>query len=205
MAGDDSLEAGSGNDVLEGEDGNDWLEGFHGDDSLFGGNGDDVLFGFRYFDLPLAGRGEVDTLIGGAGADRFVLGYQDVGGTYVPYSSATDVTEDSQDYALITDFKPDEGDLIQIVGPDKGLLSAATHLTASPAGFPEGTAIYARDPGELILGAPEGLIAIIEGVSYGDVPLSPPSIFSSNPPPEAPYGFTYDLAASINPQWTLIS
>lgn len=191
FAGDDSLEGGSGNDLIDGGDGNDLVEGFRGNDSVFGGNGNDVLFGYRFFDLGFSGQNEVDTLTGGAGADRFVLGYLATGGNYVPYSIEGEQAADNLDYAIITDFNPGEGDLIQIVGPDRGLQSATTILTASPAGLPEGTAIYVQTAGERFRNDPAGLIAIVEGVSYNDT-LTP-----SDDPPQPPFGFTYDLAASI--------
>ena len=79
----------SGNDFIEGSSGSNFLDGGGGNDILFGGDGNDILIGSAGSDF-IAGEGgsdringtnsfargqnEVDTLTGGAGRDRFVLG-----------------------------------------------------------------------------------------------------------------------------------
>jgi len=68
-AGNDILYGGNGDDTLGGGDGNDILYGGNGEDYLDGGNGDDVL----YPGAPGIGG---DTLLGGAGNDRFVFDAQ---------------------------------------------------------------------------------------------------------------------------------
>ncbi len=67
--GDDFLQGGAGKDVLAGGSGNDTLIGGSGANILYGGDGDDVLS---------AGSGRANTLIGGAGADRFLARRKDV-------------------------------------------------------------------------------------------------------------------------------
>ena len=86
--GNDSLEGGAAVDVLRGEENDDTLDGGAGDDSLYGGPGNDRLYGGKGqdrleggegLDGLLGGRdadglpgGDVDTLIGGPGPDRFL-------------------------------------------------------------------------------------------------------------------------------------
>ena len=132
--GDDSLEGNSGNDFLFGsfgddtlfgeEDddflrggrGNDSLEGNSGNDFVFGGNGNDTINGVgdRFSNSGDIGAGTIDTLIGGAGSDLFVLNTVIVGiaGTdsFALYSG-----QGESDYALITDFNP-TFDSIQLAG-----------------------------------------------------------------------------------------
>jgi len=68
-AGNDKLDGGSGPDALFGGDGNDTLIGGHGRDRLSGGAGND------YF---IANDGEIDTLLGGAGADTKLADATDI-------------------------------------------------------------------------------------------------------------------------------
>lgn len=64
-SGNDTISGGYSNDALYGEDGNDFLTGEQGNDLLSGGDGNDVLVGYGN------GFAEIDTFIGGAGADIF--------------------------------------------------------------------------------------------------------------------------------------
>ena len=86
-----------GKDTLLGDDGNDILFGQGGNDTLYGGNGNDTLIG---------GRGD-DELSGGSGADTF---------TWLKGDTGNDV---------IQDFKPDEGDRIDL----RDLLQGETDST----------------------------------------------------------------------------
>lgn len=109
FTGDDQILGWAGNDYLYGEQGNDYLLGESGDDSLYGGAGSDFLSGGLGNDY-LDGFGnsafvEFDVLVGGSGADRFVLGTKSKGVHY--YGS---------DHATIADFSKKEGDKIQVKG-----------------------------------------------------------------------------------------
>ena len=113
-AGDDLLNGGNGNDTLNGSSGNDTLiggagadqlDGGAGNDSLFGDAGDDTLIGVdRFAPTSGFGSGEIDTLNGGQGRDKFVLGE----GTQVYYFGGG-----NSDYAQITDFNLSQ-DVIQL-------------------------------------------------------------------------------------------
>jgi len=91
---------------LDGRDGRDTLTGGLGNDSLSGGAGADYLNGFG----GPAGL-EIDTLTGGADADRFVLGSS----TVRFYDDATPASTGVSGYALITDFTAGM-DLLQLHG-----------------------------------------------------------------------------------------
>jgi subtilisin-like proprotein convertase family protein len=67
MCGRDLLNGNGGDDTLDGGAGDDSLLGGTGDDLLLGGSGNDYLYGYG------GTIGEIDTLVGGAGLDRFVL------------------------------------------------------------------------------------------------------------------------------------
>ncbi|MFQ2659647.1 retention module-containing protein [Aeromonas caviae] len=108
-----TIHSQSGHDLL-GSDQGDWLFGSSGNDRLLGGMGDDVLRG---------GQGN-DILIGGAGSDLFVWGSGDEGTTASP---AIDT---------ITDFRPQEGDRIDLADLLKGVTDNSVdgllgHLQAS--------------------------------------------------------------------------
>ncbi|MCC3527801.1 MAG: hypothetical protein JGK21_05345, partial [Microcoleus sp. PH2017_22_RUC_O_B] len=121
-AGIDKITGGDGNDSLFGDAGGDILNGGRGNDSVFGGTGGDRIFGDDGDDVltgadAAAGRGlgEIDTLTGGVGRDRFVLGTS--GAAF--YSDGNLSTSGVNDYSLIADFNSLE-DTIQLSG-SKGL------------------------------------------------------------------------------------
>lgn len=111
----------SGSDFIEGSSGNNKLDGFFGDDDIFGGagadritggfgndfisgqNGNDIINGTNSI---ARGFGEIDSLQGGAGRDRFILG--DEGGSF--YKSTNFLDFDSfgfggfQQVAFFGDF-----------------------------------------------------------------------------------------------------
>lgn len=96
-SGNNYLLGGTGNDQLYGGDGNDSLYGSVGSDLLSGGNGSDRLIGaFQELDSLV-----IDTLVGGAGSDTFVLG----GGWGVSYTSIEGKNEGGG-YAIIQDWNP---------------------------------------------------------------------------------------------------
>ena len=127
----DILDGQGGNDYLDGYLGDDYLLGYLGDDIVLGGKGNDFLFGEagndvligseykgNYFDYPELAQNpfafanapidpnviEIDHLIGGAGADTFVLG--DYFNSHYRGNS----------FAVIHDFNSAEGDLLEVFG-----------------------------------------------------------------------------------------
>jgi Ca2+-binding RTX toxin-like protein len=99
LTGDDNantFNGGAGNDTLIGNGGNDVLNGHTGSDRLEGGTGDDVLDGGQWSGVA----GEVDILVGGAGADTFT------------FANAGESRAGSMD--KIMDFSSLEGDKINI-------------------------------------------------------------------------------------------
>ena len=114
-AGNDRLLGSSGADTLNGGSGNDVLNGGSGNDSLMGGAGIDRLLGLSGDDTLSGGGlavGERDFLIGGNGADTFVLGTSLEGVLYAGGQGR----RGSLDRAIIQDFDLTEGDVIQLVG-----------------------------------------------------------------------------------------
>lgn len=152
--GNDSLLGGEGSDSLFGNAGNDSLFGGADRDTLFGGKDTDYLIGsigndFINGDLgndsligvdPAAenpGEREVDNLIGGEGADIFILGEK--GKAY--YDDGNDTTSGTRDYALIRDFILGQ-DVLQLGGTASNYV-----LEDSPRNLPQGTAIYQKAAG----------------------------------------------------------
>jgi Ca2+-binding RTX toxin-like protein len=149
---------GTGNSLsntITGNGANNILTGGSGSDTLNGGNGNDTLIGVNP-NVSSPGSGdEVDTLRGGGGADQFLLG--DSTSVYYDDPSLLDGrTGGFNNYALITDFNPNQGDLIQ-------LRVAGYRLEASPTGLPIGTAIYRVEGGGEFPG--QELIAIVQGTT----------------------------------------
>jgi Ca2+-binding RTX toxin-like protein len=99
--GNDLLIGGTGSDFIDGGTENDTLLGNSGNDTLLGGTGNDVLNGYGFT------FGEVATLSGGSGQDRFILG--DRSQTFY---------KDSSSFAIITDFRASDGDKIVLNGND---------------------------------------------------------------------------------------
>ncbi|WP_421189412.1 type I secretion C-terminal target domain-containing protein [Aeromonas sanarellii] len=108
-----NIHSQSGHDLV-GSDQGDWLFGSTGSDRILGGLGDDLIRG---------GQGN-DSLSGGAGSDLFVWGQGDEGTAAQP---AIDT---------ITDFRPEEGDRIDLADLLKGVTGNSldgllNHLSAS--------------------------------------------------------------------------
>jgi len=154
---DDNLQVGDGNDTVNGGAGNDNLGGNRGHDLLLGNDGNDYLVGTNNTNygggfgnnIPPDYPKDIDTLSGGLGADTFALADTD----NIFYANAG-----YGDYALITDFNPTEGDIIQLHNYTNCGVSYS--LGSSPNGFPEGIALFASTDPEF----PE-LIAIIQGAT----------------------------------------
>lgn len=99
----DEIYGYGGDDFIDGWGGDDLLVGGRGNDFIAGGRGNDVIIGSdpRYWN---SGRGEYDDLVGGAGADTFVLGDR-----YEAYYKGNG-------YATIEDFNLYEGDKLRLHG-----------------------------------------------------------------------------------------
>ncbi|MBE9097271.1 calcium-binding protein [Tychonema sp. LEGE 07203] len=116
---DDSIFGGGGADTLKGLNGNDFLYGGSGEDVLYGGGDSDWLEGNSGNDILIGHSNheggydiyEVDTLIGGSGADTFSLV---IDGPYfnIPYLDGLG----EHAYAIIMDFKKSDGDAILMLG-----------------------------------------------------------------------------------------
>ena len=134
----DTLAGGNNNDTLFGDRGKDFLNGGNNQDRLLGDTGEDALVGGADNDRLEGGEdddilngtdpsnsqvqlGEQDTLVGGAGADLFILGDED----RVYYDDRNPTTEGSTDYAFIEDFNPAQ-DKIQLRG-DRSLYSLSSY------------------------------------------------------------------------------
>jgi hypothetical protein len=119
--------------------------GTDGSDLLLGGLGADTLIG-----MPTDGKSEVDMLVGGGGADIFVLGTAET----IFYKDENPFTMGMNDYGLMVDFNLAQ-DTIQLHG------SAADYsLGALPQDLPlTGTAIY-----HTAVGAMPELVGVIAGV-----------------------------------------
>lgn len=91
ISGNDSISGGAGDDTLVGCDNNDVVNGQAGNDRLLG------------TDANTSGFGEADTVIGGTGNDRFVVGFS--GGSFYKFNGTTDRMK-------INDFST--GDLIEV-------------------------------------------------------------------------------------------
>lgn len=151
--GNDALVGWGGNDTLWGYDGDDtlgdWYHGEAGSDELNGEAGNDTLYGY--------GRGieglEYDTLTGGSGADKFVLG-QETNSSVYGYAYYL-----GGDYATITDFNYWEGDKFQAYGSSADYSLGTSNWSGSDA---LDTGIYYQGD----------LIAVVQDRSGSDVLLS---------------------------------
>ena len=95
----EDLQGSSFDDTLSGNENDNFLFGESGNDLLQGGEGNDILNGGG-----ISTVGEIDTLTGGLGTDVFILGneVQDF------YDDKNLQTSGEENFALITDFNPDE-------------------------------------------------------------------------------------------------
>ncbi len=153
--GNDTLRGRDGNDTLNGGAGNDLVKGDAGNDSLVGQDGDDTLIGAAATTTP--GLGEIDTLVGGNGADTFVLG--DLFRAFYIDGSATNPS--TGDYALIQDFLPAAGDRIQLNN------DYSYNVGSFQLGTQTRAAIYADTDGTAGLSANDDLIAVFQNLSPG--------------------------------------
>jgi Ca2+-binding RTX toxin-like protein len=120
----------------------DSITGTNGNDFLFGKGGNDTLNGAG----TTLGANQTDILIGGSGADLFVLGNSRA--SFYRASGAND-------YALIVDFDPTNGDKVQLSGT-----SANYTLGAIPASV---ETLYPNLDGTAVFAGTQELIAILYG------------------------------------------
>ncbi|PSF37732.1 hemolysin-type calcium-binding region [Aphanothece hegewaldii CCALA 016] len=167
----DTIVLGYGNDTIFANAGDDYLRGNGGDDFIDAGDGNDVIIGSdqtSFFDI--------DTLTGGTGADLFILGDSLVAGSGLDphfYDKSG-----LNDYALITDFNPAQGDVIQL--PKCGVTSGSGFGSGYVLQdfFGLGQFLYANYGQELIayLQGASGLDLNASYFSYvGDPCFEPPS------------------------------
>jgi Ca2+-binding RTX toxin-like protein len=156
LAGDDTISGGSGNDSLQGNTGNDKLYGEDGFDTLLGGPGNDNLNGGGGNDRLDAfyntRTGEVDTLTGGAGADTFVIGGRFGGAGFNGYLGNS--------WAILADFKPSEGDKIQVFGKKSDL----TYQVGNQVGY-NATDTAVRWQGDVLFVAQNVSISALDKLS----------------------------------------
>ena len=116
----DAIFGGGGADTLKGLDGEDFLFGGSGKDKVYGGGGSDWLEGNSGNDILIGHTNdegkddyyEVDTLIGGSGADTFSLVMNGGPDPKLPYLDGLG----EHAYAIIWDFKKADGDTILMLG-----------------------------------------------------------------------------------------
>jgi Tol biopolymer transport system component len=171
--GDDTLEGGGGNDTLKGEFGNDRLDGDSGDDTLEGGPGTDELRGGPGADTLDGKGGELDILVGGAGADVFTLSTPDSADRVLDFVEGEDRFDIS---ALLPDFQPDD-DLDLFVQLE--IVPQGTRLSIDPSGG--GTGFQ--------------LIAGLEGVEVSE--LSPADLGLATPLPADPTVVSANAAGEV--------
>jgi Ca2+-binding RTX toxin-like protein len=159
--GKDTLSGASGNDTLVGGAGSDLLVGGAGSDFLVGGNGSDTLIGVnKTSNAP--GLGEIDTLTGSGGSDRFILADQNK----VYYNDGNNLTAGTNDYAAIADFNI-SGDTIQLLG------QAANYvLGTSPITGLVGTGLFLDTNSNGVFNSTDELIAVIQGTGTTSLSLS---------------------------------
>ncbi|MEO1591743.1 MAG: matrixin family metalloprotease [Cyanobacteria bacterium J06632_22] len=126
-ANNDRAYGGSGNDLLVGQAGSDWITGQRGNDQLIGVDPNSAR----------AGINEKDTLIGGEGADKFVLGDRQKA-FYNDGRSGIGL----QDYALIKDLNIAQGDKIVLHGNRNNYLMGRATVNGK-----QGSAILLNAPG----------------------------------------------------------
>jgi len=167
----------------------DFLAGTTGSDSLDGQAGNDTLLGVDSHSLT-PGLNEIDTMTGGTGSDRFILGDE----SWWSYDDRNHSSNGATDYALIQDFSSIE-DIVQLHG-DKSYyrletVNNDTHLYLDqPVGEPdELIAIFANLTG-LELNS-EAFVFIAAAIELPQVSLAVnPSNVNENGSPNLIYTFT---------------
>ncbi|MFB2808016.1 hypothetical protein, partial [Microcystis sp. BLCC-F209] len=118
------------------------ITGTNANDTITTGGGNDIITGVNP-NSSTPGKGEIDSLTGGAGSDRFILG----DATWIGYDDGNTTNAGTSDYATIADFSTTD-DTIQLRGASSDYL-----LTVSGSN----TNLYINKPGS----EPDELIANI--------------------------------------------
>jgi trimeric autotransporter adhesin len=150
--GNDSLDGGFGNDSLNGGDQNDILIGGLGNDVLTGGIGNDQLTGVSSTGLN-KGRGEIDRLTGGEGADTFFFAAQGQ-----QFYNDGSISNGLGDFGLVTDFSVAQGDRISLLTGQQYVLGDAIQL---------GTGIQGTSISMAFSDQANEVVGIIQGVNLG--------------------------------------
>jgi hypothetical protein len=162
--------------VITGGNGNDSLFAGRGDSELLGGTGSDVLVGGVGNDRltgvdstsPIAGRGEIDFLVGNAGRDRFHLGqagrvFYDDGNNITDGAPANffNGIDGTGDFARVIGFRSGE-DVIQLAGRASDyVLKAVSSPLAGGSGVQD-IGIFRKNGPTLF--QPDELIAVVQDV-----------------------------------------
>jgi Ca2+-binding RTX toxin-like protein len=175
--GNDSLYGFTGDDVLQGDEGSDILQGGDGEDALYGGTGNDSLSGSNGND-SLDGAGNnteasgrigtqsIDTLIGGIGNDKFILG--NVASAY--YDDGNSVNVGTSDYAVIKDLNRLK-DKIQVFGSVSDyVVGNLPNAIASQHGANSAGIFIDKDRSKSLTASDE-LIAVVENVGASGLVL----------------------------------
>ncbi|GAL95306.1 alkaline phosphatase [Microcystis aeruginosa NIES-44] len=117
------------------------ITGTNADDTITTGGGNDIITGVNP-NSSTPGKGEIDSLTGGAGSDKFILG----DATWIGYDDGNTTNAGINDYANIIDFDAD--DVIQLRGSSSDYLLTVSGTT---------TNLYINKPGS----EPDELIAIL--------------------------------------------
>jgi Ca2+-binding RTX toxin-like protein len=117
------------------------ITGTTANDTITTGGGNDIITGVNP-NSSTPGKGEVDSLTGGAGSDRFILGDLN----WIGYDDGNTTNAGINDYANIIDFDAD--DFIQLRGSSSDYLLTVSGTT---------TNLYINKPGS----EPDELIAIL--------------------------------------------
>lgn len=168
----------AGNDILLAGVQNDVLTGGSGNDNLFGGSGNDTLTGIDTGNFVNPGRGELDTLIGGAGRDRFVLGNRSSGQARLFYDDGDNTFDGDNniftgmdgvsDFALIADFQSGT-DVIQLVGSANDYVIRNVGGSLSRGSTAQDVGIFKKRPSLI---QPDELIAVVQDVGGSTLNLN---------------------------------
>lgn len=136
------------------------IYGTTGNDTLVGGAGDERLCGVPAAGTAL-GKGTVDRLTGGGGADQFLLADQ----RGIFYNDGSNKSNGVKDYAWITDFSRSQG--------DKLVVGDGTYFFANTAiGKISGAGLYLDTNGSNGWDSKDELIALVSGVPAGSMSVN---------------------------------